>query len=124
MEDGTFSINLDNEFIPESERGSLFLRVKDGIIIQSEDTGIFDEVLPDVGSSGEFSTEPIGPITFNYDLGDFGKNVEIKITADGGVISVPESSSTLGLLFLGAVGISVTLKRKLKSDKSTDKKLD
>ncbi len=38
--------------------------------------------------------------------------------------SVPEPSSTLGFLALGTLGASSTLKRKLKTSKSSEKELE
>ena len=111
ISDGTFSIDLNSPFIPEKQRGILLLKVQEGIITDSQDSGIFDGYLPQIGSPGTFSIG--GPnfkpdLTFAYDLGDFGKDVDLELTADGGAISVPESSTMnplnlgiLGLIFLG-----------------------
>lgn len=111
ISDGTFSIDLNSPFIPDNQRGTLLLKVQGGIITDSQDTGIFDGYLPQIGSSGTFSVfgSDFKPdLTFDYDLGDFGKEVDLEITADGGAIPVPESSTmnplslgVLGLIFLG-----------------------
>jgi len=111
ISDGTFSIDLNSPFIPDNQRGTLLLKVQGGIITDSQDTGIFDGYLPQIGSSGTFSVSGSDfkpDLTFDYDLGDFGKEVDLELTADGGAIPVPESSTmnplslgVLGLIFLG-----------------------
>jgi hypothetical protein len=111
ISDGTFSIDLNSPFIPDNQRGTLLLKVQGGIITDSQDTGIFDGYLPQIGSSGTFSVSGSDfkpDLTFGYDLGDFGKEVDLELTADGGAIPVPESSTmnplslgVLGLIFLG-----------------------
>lgn len=111
ISDGTFSIDLNSPFIPDNQRGTLLLKVQGGIITDSQDSGIFDSYLPQIGSSGTFSVSGSNfkpDLTFGYDLGDFGKEVDLELTADGGAIPVPESSTmnplslgVLGLIFLG-----------------------
>ena len=111
ISDGTFSIDLNSPFIPDNQRGTLSLKVQGGIITDSQDSGIFDGYLPAIGSSGTFSVSGSNfkpDLTFDYNLGDFGKDVDLEITADGGAIPVPESSTmnplslgVLGLIFLG-----------------------
>jgi len=111
ISNGTFSIDLNSPFIPANQRGTLLLKVQGGIITDSQDTGIFDGYLPQIGSSGTFSVSGSDfkpDLTFDYDLGDFGKEVDLELTADGGAIPVPESSTmnplslgVLGLIFLG-----------------------
>jgi len=111
ISDGTFSIDLNSPFIPDNQRGTLLLKVQGGIITDSQDSGIFDGYLPQIGSSGTFSVSGSNfkpQLSFDYNLGDFGKEVDLEITADGGAIPVPESSTmnplslgVLGLIFLG-----------------------
>lgn len=111
ISDGTFSIDLNSPFIPDNQRGTLSLKVQGGIITDSQDSGIFDGYLPQIGSSGTFSVSGSDfkpDLTFDYNLGDFGKEVDLELTADGGAIPVPESSTmnplslgVLGLIFLG-----------------------
>ncbi|TRU90157.1 MAG: hypothetical protein EWV76_06100 [Microcystis novacekii Mn_MB_F_20050700_S1] len=111
ISNGTFSIDLNSPFIPDNQRGTLSLKVQGGIITDSQDSGIFDGYLPAIGSSGTFSVSGSNfkpDLTFDYNLGDFGKEVDLELTADGGAIPVPESSTmnplslgVLGLIFLG-----------------------
>ncbi|MEG3440260.1 hypothetical protein V0288_24245 [Pannus brasiliensis CCIBt3594] len=114
ISEGTFSITLDSPFIRADQRGSLFLEVQKGIITRSEDSGIFENWLPGIGSSGTFSISSAAgtgftpDLNFDYDLGDFGRDVDVELSADGGVLPVPEPSTVsplsvgvLGLIFLG-----------------------
>lgn len=114
ISDGTFSITLDSPFIRADQRGSLLLEVQNGSITRSEDSGIFENWLPGIGSSGTFSISSAAgtafnpDLTFDYDLGDFGRDVDVELSADGGVLPVPEPSTVsplsvgvLGLIFLG-----------------------
>lgn len=119
--EGSFSIKLDNPFIDTS--GTLLAEISNGILVTSQDSGIFDGLLPSVGSIGSFSFL-FPDINFSYDLPDFGKNVSFSIgTGVEGSASaaIPEPSSILGLLALGTLGAASTLKRQLKHSKSTKK---
>ena len=120
ISDGTFSIDLNSPFIPDNQRGTLLLKVQGGIITDSQDSGIFDGYLPQIGSSGTFSVSGSDfkpDLTFDYDLGDFGKEVDLEITADGGAIPVPESS-TMNPLSLGVLGLIFLVGKRFRGSSS------
>ncbi|MGK7882477.1 MAG: hypothetical protein AB4060_20605 [Crocosphaera sp.] len=108
-ENAEFHIDISSPFT--TQQGILDLEIANGIITVSNDTGIFDGVLPSVGSPGQFSTT-LGEITLDYDFGDFNDN-ELDITASfsgGGSaqvgISVPEPSSNWSIIiFLGTLAV-------------------
>jgi hypothetical protein len=63
-----------------------------------------------------------GLFGFQLDVGSLADNDIIVTTVAHAIsASVPEPSSTLGLLALGTLGAASTLKRKLKSSQSTEK---
>ena len=68
------------------------------------------------------SASPFTSLSFvhSQNPGQNGFVIE-RVTVDTTVTTIPESSSTFGLIALGTLGAASTLKRKLKSSKSTGK---
>jgi hypothetical protein len=75
-----------------------------------------------VGILTATSASPFTSLSFvhSQNPGQNGFVIE-RVTVDTTVTTVPESSSTFGLFTLGTLGVASTLKRKLKSSKSTEK---
>lgn len=73
-----------------------------------------------------FLTTAGGTITLNNIASDFnGDAISGSITAmSEPPTTVPEPTSTLSLLALGTLGAASTLKRKLKTSKSSEKELE
>jgi hypothetical protein len=124
---GSFSIDAENaEFHIDIsspftlQQGVLDLDITNGLITVANDTGIFDGVLPAIGSSGTFSTT-LGDITLDYDFGDFGgHDLDITASFSGGGdarASVVPEPSTLLLLSSGLAGV-IGLGRKRLFKKS------
>jgi hypothetical protein len=107
--DGRLWITSDNAYVDPSCRGTALLEIRDGLITQSEDTGIFDGLLPTVGSPGTFSIPFPSEIVLNYELPNLGSFVEF----DLGHGLAPEPA-TLGLLALGGLG-ALLRRRKSKA---------
>jgi len=108
--DADFSIVMESAF--GLSRGSLFLEIRGGLVTRSDDTGLFDGLLPSLGTLGSFSL-PLGSITVDYDLGDldrFGqRNLDLEFGFSGGGeafaqrISEPWTLPLLALAMLGAI---------------------
>ncbi len=90
--DFTFTIDMTNPFILPAEQGSVDFQIRGGIVVASDETGIFAGLLPSVGSSGSFSTPFSTDLTIDYDFGGLGGSDPV-VTADfgnGGEATVPE----------------------------------
>jgi hypothetical protein len=90
-----FHIDITSPFT--LQQGILDLEIVDGLITVANDTGIFDGVLPSVGTPGAFLTT-LGDITLDYDFGEFGgHDLDIAANFGGGgsahVVAIPEPSS-------------------------------
>lgn len=116
----TFYVNMTSPFITSSQ-GTLRLTFKDDIVSESEDTGIFDGLLPSVGSPANASFQigdSQGDINIDYDFGSTNTNgyqFDIGLSGDGAIeVAIPEPNSILSLLALGTLGAASTLKRKQK----------
>lgn len=90
---GEFHAYVDSPFIDSMDRGRADLVFESGIIVESEDSGIFDGLLPLVGSSSTFTIPFLAEIDFNYSLPDIGTEVRL----DFGHGLVPEPASLLVL---------------------------
>lgn len=110
--EGVFSINLDSPFINTS--GSLLAEFKDGILTTSNDSGIFDGLLPSVGSLGTFNFS-MPKLEFSYDLPCFDENVlffvDSRVSGSARVV-VPEPLTIFGTGM--AICFGAAFKRKLK----------
>lgn len=119
-----FSIEMSSPFT--IQQGILFLEIRGGLVTRSDDTGIFDGLLPAVGSPGVFSM-PLDGITLDYDLGDsipFGtRNLSIGFSfnasdqafaIDRQVIPLP-AAAWMGLSLLGGTAAVSKLRRKLRN---------
>ena len=118
----TFYVNMISPFITSSQ-GTLRLTFKDGIVTESEDTGIFDGLLPSVGSLSNASFQigdSQGDINIDYDFGSTNTNgyqFDIGLSGDGAIkVATPEPTSILSFLALGALGTGSVIKRKQKQN--------
>jgi len=107
--DGTFWITSDNAYVDPSNHGTAWLVITNGIITESEDTGIFDGLLPPIGFPGTFNVPFPSEIVLNYELPNLGSFVQF----DMGHGLTPEPA-TLGLLALGGMG-ALLRRRKSKA---------
>jgi hypothetical protein len=102
----SFVFTIDIPGIYTAESGKLNLQINQGIVTTSEDSGIFDGILPAVGSPGNFTTT-LGGITLNYNLGDFGGHeLDVNLGFEGAgeataqLVPLPHSLSLLIMGFL------------------------
>jgi hypothetical protein len=107
--DGRLWITSDNAYVDPSNHGTAWLVITNSLITESEDTGIFDELLPLVGSPGTFSIPFPSEIVLNYELPNLGSFVQF----DMGHGLTPEPA-TLSLLALGGLG-ALLRRRKSKA---------
>lgn len=99
--DGTFSAVVESPYVPAAERGSALLKIENGIVTESEDSGIFAGLLPGVGTPGTFNVPFVNQITLDYSYPNIGENIAIELAGAG---SAPEPA-TLSLLMLGGVAL-------------------
>jgi len=105
--DGEFHARVDSPYITTSQRGTADLVFQDGLVTQSYDDGIFDGLLPPVGTPGTFDVPWLTSIEFDYDLPEMGT----QIMFDMGIGEMPEPA-TLALMTLGAAGLLVRRRRR------------
>jgi len=98
--EGEFSVQADSSYIDAQHRGTAHLVIHGGLVTASEDTGVFDGLLPSVGTSGTFSVPFANLIEFDYVFSQLGPTMEIDLGQGG----LPEPA-TLSLLGFGAAGL-------------------
>jgi len=116
---GKLSVVCQSQYVPESQRGSLYLEIQNGVFVSASASGIFAGFnLPTVGSAGDFTAENwSNEITLDYDMPTLpeGDTTAYQILLggegegyDAGAM-IPEPSSFLtlgsGLLAFGAIAI-------------------
>jgi hypothetical protein len=108
--DGDFGLVMDSPYIT-SGTGSMSLAFSDGLVTLSEDSGIFDGLLPGIGTSSEAISFHLGDLSgeINIDF-DYGPDNVNGFDATGAfgnsgfVEDIPEPF-TLVLLGIGAIGL-------------------
>lgn len=110
-QNAAFHIDISSPYT--LQQGVLDLEIVDGLIVTANDSGIFDGLLPLVGSSGTFSMA-LGDITLDYDFGDFnGHDLDVTASFSGGGSAhagIPEPASIF-LVLMGLIGIGQSLRR-------------
>ena len=85
----TFHINMTSPYIPLPQQGYLDLVITNNIITQSDDDGIFDGLLPPVGTPGAFDMALSNNLVMDYNFGDFqGHPVDAYLYLGGGADNV------------------------------------
>jgi hypothetical protein len=118
LNDGSFKIDITDPAV--SNPGLLDLACSGGLITNANTSGRFSGLLPSIGQSCTFSI-PLSQLNtdISYDFtGLIPTDADLGFSLGGSgdaIASVPEPTSTLGLLALGTLGAGATLKRKLKS---------
>jgi hypothetical protein len=99
----------DSPYTPEN--GVLNFKVHDGIVTQSEATGLFSVAeLPLVDATGPFDFAFPNTFTLHYDVGDFeGRDLDVGLTFDGGGNTVAPEPATLALL---VSGVAILVRRR------------
>ena len=117
-----FAIDISSSFT--TQQGTLLFKIDGGIVTQADDSGMFDGLLPAIGSPGNFSfaASGAGGIVLDYDTGFFSETddgmVQIGINfANSGEandavsdISIPEPG-TVTLLGTALLGVGVLRRR-------------
>jgi hypothetical protein len=103
--DAHFSINIPGNFT--TQQGALALQIAGGLVTLADDSGLFDGLLPAVGSPGNFSFLAAGPggLLLDYDTGFFaatddgkvGINLNFANSGEANDAAVPEPSSLAGM---------------------------
>jgi len=108
--DGDFSLVMESPYIT-SGTGSMSLVFSDGLVTQSEATGIFDGLLPGIGSASDAISfhlgDSSGDINIDFDYGSDninGFDATAVFGNAGQAEDVPEPL-TLVLLGIGAIGL-------------------
>lgn len=103
-QEALFSIDMTSPLLRPDLRGSLLLEISGGTIVNSEDHGIFDGLLPSIGSPGSFSIDLPNEYDFHLDLSEYAgrdATLGIECPVNGGTF-VPEpcglTASAAGLL--------------------------
>ena len=111
---GSLLVNMVSPFIT-SPQGMLSVAFANGIVTDSTDTGVFDGLLPSVGSQAlfDFMVGNAGDIDIGFDFGPTNVNgfqFDVDLGA-GGVVSAPEPG-TLLLIFTGTAGLVARYSRR------------
>ena len=104
---GSISISIDSPIVT-SGLGSLNISFLDGFVTASDDTGIFDGLLPGIGSSSMFTID-FGPdvFTIDFDLGrDSVNGFDYTFSfGNGAEVELAPGPATWTLLVAGLVGV-------------------
>lgn len=110
-----FHMQLASQYIPLAQQGTADLIIHGGTVMQSNDTGIWDGLLPSAGTVGPFTFTMPNEILFEFDLGDFGGHPmlsEFEFSAsDEGIDPVPEPSALIAF----ATGLGFLASRRLRA---------
>lgn len=112
---GHISIVMDSPYITTGT-GRLDLTFEGGVVTASDDSGVFDGLLPMVGAASNFSFAlgDANGIDIGFDFGDAnvaGYSVNLDIAVEAQVAEVPEAS-THALMALGLAGGLVALRQR------------
>lgn len=80
-QDAEFIVNLSSPY--SVEQGYLRLKIENGEVVISDDSGIFEATLPPVGANIPLTFGLANETEFDYDLGDFDDH-DITVTLDFG----------------------------------------
>ena len=119
--EGSLSVRMDSPFIT-SGTGNLLAEFSNGIITSSNDSGIFDGLLPSVGSPANFSFNLGGAdgfVDIDFDFGSENTNgyeFNTEFIAEAQVLergeTTPEPSAILGLLTMGGIALGASKKKQ------------
>ncbi len=105
-ENADFTINIIGAFT--AQEGQLELSIRDGRVVVSNDSGIFDGILPPLGFD-QMIELAVGDFTLDFDMGDFGIPVEAQISIDNGISGyvskvIPTPSTATLIAVASAIG--------------------
>ena len=115
-----FKIDISSSFT--TQQGTLLLKIDGGVVTQADDSGMFDGLLPAIGSPGNFSFAASGPggILLDYDTGFFSETDDGMVQIDVNFANSGEANDAIGeipepdtLAMFGAtlVGLGVLARR-------------
>jgi len=107
--DGTFSVAVSSSYIPTYQQGSAFLRIENGLVVESACRGIFSGLLPPVGMPGTFDISFPYEVDIDFSYPDIGQYMAIEFGGGGSNEIIPEPA-TLSLVVLG--GMSLIARRR------------
>ena len=97
IRDGEFEAKVASASILPSQRGAARLSVRDGVITDSYDDGIFNGLLPPVGMPGTFDVPCIYSIQIDYNFPTPGPaNTELEMGGGSGYIPATSIASAKG----------------------------
>ncbi len=123
---GSLSIEMESPFITTGT-GSLSLDFANGLITTSDDTGIFDGLLPGVGAPSNFSFNLGGTdgfVDIGYDFGPEninGYDIMVDLSAEAIVQEAVPEPSTIALLGIGLAGLAGAEVRRRRKKKAVIK---
>jgi hypothetical protein len=92
--DADLNITINPQFV--SDPGSIDFQIRNGVVTRSLDDGVFDGVLPSVGSVGPFDFDFPQMLTLNYTLPTAG---DYELVMGGGAnVNTPEPTALASLL--------------------------
>lgn len=96
-----FSLNIGDRFT--LQQGTASFSIRNGLVTVSDDSGIFEGMMPTLGTNGMFAV-PIGNLSLNVDFGQSASRTSFSLHGDGEALeAVPEPAT--GLVLLGAIGL-------------------
>lgn len=106
---GNVLIEMDSPFITTGV-GRLYAEFANGLISVSEDSGVFDGLLPGLGAASSFSFGLGGSegINIGFDFGDenlLGYSFNVDFGVEARVAEMPEQTTTAGMLGLGLTAL-------------------
>ncbi|MFN9591923.1 MAG: PEP-CTERM sorting domain-containing protein, partial [Pirellulaceae bacterium] len=114
IEEGYFSIDLSSPYT--TQQGSLYIGVDGGLVTTSTDSGMFDGLLPALGTPGNFGFL-LPYFVLDYDFGNFnGHDLEIVASFSGSgaaLAGVPEPGTIL-VVSSGMLGMMLRRRRAQK----------
>jgi hypothetical protein len=114
IEEGYFSIDISSPYT--TQQGSLYIGVDGGLVTTSTDSGMFDGLLPALGTPGNFGLL-LPYFVLDYDFGNFnGHDLEIVASFSGSgaaLAGVPEPGTIL-VVSSGMLGMMLRRRRAQK----------